>query len=132
MRLLGAAVAVWRRTAEGVEWLILHRSHFEPGFAGDWGWGPPAGGADPGESVEDAARRELAEETGLTLPFRRTECGTNEFAVFEAEAPLDLEIRLSWEHDAYRWVQIEEVLDLCRPPVVGTQLVCVCSALGLT
>jgi 8-oxo-dGTP pyrophosphatase MutT (NUDIX family) len=46
--------------------LLLHgRDPADPG-AGSW-WFTPGGGADPDETVEQAARRELAEETGLIV-----------------------------------------------------------------
>ena len=55
-RRLGAGVAVLR----GDEVLLVRR--------GDNGrWDVPGGGADAGESPEDAARRELREETDLTV-----------------------------------------------------------------
>jgi 8-oxo-dGTP pyrophosphatase MutT (NUDIX family) len=42
--------------------LLIHWVDPETGFA--W-WSTPGGGIDPGESQEAAARREVAEETGL-------------------------------------------------------------------
>jgi 8-oxo-dGTP diphosphatase len=48
----------WRETAGGdVEVLLVHRPKYD-----DWTF--PKGKLDPGESEEEAARREVAEETG--------------------------------------------------------------------
>ena len=46
--------------------LLLRGSDPAAPGAGLW-WFTPGGGLDPGETAEEAARRELAEETGLVL-----------------------------------------------------------------
>ena len=46
--------------------LLLHGRDPASPQAGSW-WFTPGGGLDPGETVPDAARRELAEETGLSV-----------------------------------------------------------------
>lgn len=54
-----AGGAVWRRTDAGVEVLLVHRPRYDD-------WTLPKGKADPGEEDPATARREVAEETGLT------------------------------------------------------------------
>jgi 8-oxo-dGTP diphosphatase len=53
-----AGGVVWRRGPGGVEVAVAHRPH-----RGDWSL--PKGKLDPGESWEEAALREVHEETGL-------------------------------------------------------------------
>jgi 8-oxo-dGTP pyrophosphatase MutT (NUDIX family) len=118
----GAGVVVWRRGESGIEWLVLHRSRRGPAYEGDWAWGPPAGARMPGEPLEDCARRELREETGLELEVEATACGRAEWPLFAAEAPGGAEVRLSDEHDAFRWLPIEDAAARCLPPRVADGL----------
>jgi 8-oxo-dGTP pyrophosphatase MutT (NUDIX family) len=54
-----AGGVVYRRAAEGgVEVALVHRPRYDD-------WSLPKGKLDPGESFEDAARREVEEETGM-------------------------------------------------------------------
>lgn len=53
-----AGGVVWRPASDGVEVLLIHRPRYDD-------WSLPKGKNDPGESDEDCARREVAEETGL-------------------------------------------------------------------
>ena len=53
-----AGGVVWRRGPSGIEVAIAHRPHRRD-------WSLPKGKLDPGESFEEAALREVQEETGL-------------------------------------------------------------------
>ncbi|MGH9041467.1 MAG: NUDIX domain-containing protein, partial [Acidimicrobiia bacterium] len=83
----GATAVVYRRTVRGPEFLMLHRAHRQNTRNGEWAWTPPAGARRAGEPVDDCARRELTEETGLELELQPTSCGTDDWPVYLAEAP---------------------------------------------
>ncbi|MGH9213085.1 MAG: NUDIX hydrolase [Acidimicrobiales bacterium] len=60
-----AGGVVWRRNDDGeVEVVLVHRPAYDD-------WTLPKGKLDQGESDEDAARREVDEETGLTCRLGR-------------------------------------------------------------
>lgn len=126
---VAVSVAVWRAAPGRREWLILHRRHRGATYEGEWAWTPPAGARLPGESVDDAVRRELREETGLALDLFATTCGGEDVAVFAAEAPPDAQVQLDAEHDRYLWVELAEARERCLPRVVGEQFACVAAAL---
>lgn len=54
-------IIVWGARGLAYDLLILERRKYPPGFA------CPAGHVEPGEPFEDAARRELREETGILV-----------------------------------------------------------------
>jgi 8-oxo-dGTP pyrophosphatase MutT (NUDIX family) len=116
-------VVVWREgTAGGREFLVLHRVHFGPDFAGDWAWTPPSGARQPGEDPGAAAARELREETGLELALTQAQSPNPEVALYVAQAPRDAEVALDAEHDAHRWLPLEAAGDLCLPATVAEGL----------
>ena len=70
-----AGAVVFRRTDRGVRLLVLRAYR---------NWDFPKGLVEPGESELDAARREVAEETGLAeldFPFGDTHCETLPYAL---------------------------------------------------
>ena len=68
---LSAGILLYRRRGRKTEVLIAHPGG--PFFSGKHkgAWSIPKGLVDPGEDLEDAARREWEEETGFGLPVAR-------------------------------------------------------------
>jgi 8-oxo-dGTP pyrophosphatase MutT (NUDIX family) len=120
-RKLAAGAVVFRRTAGGVRLLVLRAYK---------NWDFPKGMVEAGESELDAARRECAEETGLTeldFPFGEAHRDTVPYAggkvaryflaETQAEAitlPLSPELGRP-EHHEWRWVSFDEAEELLPP-----------------
>ncbi len=105
-----AGGVVWRRTgAGGTEVLIVHRPKYDD-------WTLPKGKLASGESVEEAALREGAEETGLRCALgpelestRYTDReGRQKTVRYWAMQPVGGELRPNSEVDEVRWVPLEQ------------------------
>ncbi len=130
----GREVAVFVTRNSDAEVLIVHRSPKQGGY-----WHVVAGGVEPGETVAEAAERELHEETALVAevtggidvteyvdtltkePADRPNShdpGVAEVAVtcFRVGVPQDWEPTLDWEHDRYRWCHPVEAFETLRWP----------------
>ena len=118
-----AGVVLYRRAPDGRPRFLLLRNRRHGT------WAPPKGHLEPGESDLEGARREVLEETGLSIgavdpsflehlryPVREGgRTALKEVAYFLAEAPSD-RVRASAEHDDVGWVTLEEAAPLVRHP----------------
>ncbi len=118
----------WRRGSNGPEVLVMLRQPDQ----GLW-WSSVTGMVEPGESLEEAAHRELREEAGLSgtltpldlvhtfwvdpaiLHLPEGEPRFNTETCFHMEVAAEGEVRLSpAEHSEYRWCSLDEAHDLMR------------------
>ena len=104
-----AAVLLERLAADAADpEILLLRRAVEPGIGG---WDLPAGYLDPGESFEDAARREAREECGLEVELvslagvYHSAPANAVTAVFRARPMLaDAPVALDFESSEHAWV----------------------------
>ena len=99
--------------------LLMHRTDGQ-------GWAFPGGGIEKGERPEQAARREVREETGHDhdgglSPFMHSN-GDVEFTTYLAHASDGFKPTLNDEHDTAKWVSLDEAEKLPLHPGVRTAL----------
>ena len=116
-----AGAVIFRRSDRGIRLLLLRAYK---------NWDFPKGMVEPGEDALAAARREVAEETGLadlaypfgdefkeTLPYSGNKVARYYLAETDAEKivlPVSPELGRP-EHHEYRWASFDEAEDLLPP-----------------
>ena len=111
IQVLTVDVYVVRQTTAGLSVLVMRRAD---GVRCTGAWEVVHGRIEPGETPEQAARREVVEETGLPverlynvtcLPFYLPKQGAvNMAVVFAAFVTAQGDVRLGEEHDASEWL----------------------------
>lgn len=104
--------------------LMLQRSAQSPR---PHGWDFPGGGVDKGEDPSVAVIRETLEEAGIQIAQPRLlntyhgEIDAGEYVALGYSARVDdISVQLSWEHEAYRWMTIDEVNHIKLPELHKT------------
>src|SRR6478672_3891969 len=117
-----ASVIVLRDASDGPEVLLVQRTPKAHFMGGAWVF--PGGAVDAGETVEQSARRELAEEAAIDLPPGATLTPFSRWITpaevktrfdtwfFVVEAPRDAEPRVDGaECVDLRWIRPQHALD---------------------
>ena len=96
-------------------------SHRNPGL-----WEVPGGVIVSGEPIDFALKREVREETGLSISPRHSQPLTFVSPIssdpryveliFRCPEPREVKVRISSEHQEFRWLKVEDTLGLPLTP----------------
>ncbi len=111
-----AGAVIFRRENKKIYYLFLH---YEAGH-----WDFPKGNIEKGEKPEEAARREIFEETGIkdieflsgfkeTIKYfyKRDNKNFLKFVTFFLVKTGQKEVKISWEHIGFKWLPYEKALE---------------------
>ncbi len=108
---------IFRRNSNRIEYLLLKRLPERNGF-----WQPVTGGVEEGETLSEALRREIREETGIEnlvrviediYYFEFSDPNLNKEYVYGVEvASTEVVVLDGKEHSEYRWCGIKDALQL--------------------
>jgi len=113
------------------EVLLLRRSRTDDRRPGEWDF--PGGGIEPGEDLAAGAAREITEESGLTIEpsqLKLLYAATDLYERYDESVSRLLfagridtgDVQLSFEHDEYKWVEIDTALAEFPHPFYGAGL----------
>lgn len=111
-----AGAVIFRKEGGKVYYLLLH---YQSGH-----WDFPKGNIEKGEKLEDTARRETKEETGIEdinfTPglkesikyfYRLKKKNIFKIVTFFLAETKTKKVKISWEHIGYKWLPYEEALE---------------------
>ena len=115
-----AGLLIYRNGAEQLEVLLVHPSG---AYNAKTPWGIPKGLPDEGESLEEAARRETWEETGVRCTASIASLGHIDYRThskrvhcFTCPAPEDAQPHCaSWEVDRAEFVTMDRAAEIIHP-----------------
>jgi predicted NUDIX family NTP pyrophosphohydrolase len=115
-----AGTVLYRRTPQGIEVLLVHPSG---AYNRKAPWSIPKGKPDPGETLEQTARRETLEETGLVAPETLLPLGSIVYTksrktvhAFAGEVPPSLQAApASWEVDKAEFLPLKKAREKIHP-----------------